>query len=78
MAEHLAWQVRGGASLQLLEGSMVWGRMPLGRFGTQVVFADFDGPPPRPEREFFIDNLLVRIHFIIEMILVDRPCAMGV
>jgi len=28
--------------------------------------------------EFFIDNLLVRIHFIIEMILVDRPCAMGV
>ena len=30
------------------------------------------------QREFFIDNLLVRIHFIIEMILVDRPCAMGV
>ena len=29
------------------------------------------------EREFFIDNLLVRIHSIIEMILVDRPCAMG-
>jgi len=27
---------------------------------------------------FFIDNLLVRIHLIIEMILVDRPCAMGV
>jgi hypothetical protein len=26
------------------------------------------------EREFFIDNLLVRI----EMTLVDRPCAMGV
>ena len=26
-------------------------------------------PPPRPaEREFFIDNLLVRIHFIIVMI----------
>jgi len=24
------------------------------------------------EREFFIDNLLVRIHFIIEMILVDH------
>ena len=22
-------------------------------------------PPPRREREFFIDNLLVRIHFII-------------
>ena len=30
------------------------------------------------KREFFIDNLLVRIHLIIEMILVDRPCAMGV
>jgi len=30
------------------------------------------------EREFFIDNLLVRIHLIVEMILVDRPCAMGV
>ena len=24
--------------------------------------------PPLEEREFFIDNLLVRIHFIIEMI----------
>ena len=33
---------------------------------------------PQREREFFIDNLLVRIHLIIEMILVDRPCAMGV
>jgi len=30
------------------------------------------------EREFFIDDLLVRIHLIIEMISVDRPCAMGV
>ena len=30
------------------------------------------------ERELFIDNLLFRIHIIIEMILVDRPCAMGV
>jgi hypothetical protein len=28
------------------------------------------------EREFFIDNLLVRIHPIIEMISVDRLCAM--
>ena len=25
-----------------------------------------------------IDNLLVRIHLIIEIVLVDRPCAMGV
>ena len=30
------------------------------------------------EREFYIDNLLVRIHLKIEMILVDRPCAMGI
>jgi hypothetical protein len=30
------------------------------------------------EKEFVIDNLLVRIHLLIEMILVDRPRAMGV
>ena len=30
------------------------------------------------EREFFIDNLLVRTQVITWMILVDRPCAMGV
>ena len=31
------------------------------------------------EREFFIDNLLVRIHLIMsQMFLVDRPRAMGV
>ena len=30
------------------------------------------------EREFFIDNLLVRIHLLIEMTAVDRPCAMRV
>ena len=29
------------------------------------------------EREFFIDNLLVRSHLIIEMLSVDRPCAVG-
>ena len=34
--------------------------------------------PCRSERDFFVDNLLVRIHLIIEMIPVDRPCAMGV
>ena len=27
-------------------------------------------------REFLVDNILVRIHLIIEMSLVDRPCAM--
>jgi len=30
------------------------------------------------DKELFIDNLLVRILSIIGMILVDRPCAMGV
>jgi len=30
------------------------------------------------EREFFIGNLLVRIHLIIKMILVDLSCAMKV
>ena len=30
------------------------------------------------EREFIIDNLLARVHLIVEMILADRPCAMGV
>ena len=30
------------------------------------------------KREFFIDILLVRIHYIIVMILVAWPCAMGV
>ena len=37
-------------------------------------------PPPLPierEREFLIANPQVRIHLIIEMMLVDRPCAMG-
>ena len=29
------------------------------------------------EREFFIDNLLVRIHLIMEMVLVDRGAAPG-
>ena len=30
------------------------------------------------QREIFIDYLLVRVHWIIEMIVVERPCAMGV
>ena len=29
------------------------------------------------EKEFLIDNILVRIHSIIQMILVDQSCAMG-
>ena len=38
-------------------------------------------PPQRimqRESEFFMGNLLVRIHLIIEMIAVDRPCAMDI
>ena len=30
------------------------------------------------KQEFCMDELLVRIHSIIERILADRPCAMGV
>ena len=33
---------------------------------------------PIRERAFFIDNLLVRIHLNMKMVLVDRPCAMGI
>ena len=44
--------------------------------GTLFGNISLNGLCPR-ERDFFIDNLLVRIHLIIEMILVDRPCAMG-
>ena len=37
-----------------------------------------EGHPLEKYREFCFDNLLVRIHLIIEMTLVDRPCAMGI
>ena len=36
-----------------------------------------DGFDLQREKKFFIDNQLVRIDLIIEIILVDRPCAMG-
>ena len=39
---------------------------------------DDDSPLNPKERKSFIDNLLVRIHLIIETILVHRFCAMGV
>ena len=45
---------------------------------TPLYLAAKQGHTDVAEREFFIDNLLVRIHFIIEMISVNRPCAMGV
>jgi hypothetical protein len=47
----------------------------LGRFGGQGLRRHGEAPA---EREFFDDNLLVRIHSIIEIISVDRPCAMDV
>ena len=34
-------------------------------------------PETEREKEFVIDNLLVRIHLIIEKIYLDRPCAIG-
>ena len=44
----------------------------------RVTFLDSTRTVDVKVREFFIDTLLVRIHLIIEMNLVDRPCAMGV
>ena len=41
-------------------------------------FLDVTGGGLIAERQIFIDNRLVRINLIIEMICVDRPCAMGV
>ena len=41
------------------------------RYATSVPYIR----PTEREKELFIDNLQVRIHLIVEMILVDRPCA---
>ena len=43
----------------------------------QVSYGRIVGVSSR-EREIFIDNLLVRVHWIIEMIVVERPCALAV
>ena len=44
-----------------------------------VAFSGADSQPTSSHSsEFFIDNQLVGTHLIIEMILVNRPCAMGV
>jgi len=56
-----------------------WG-VPL---ALRTCVAPWGGGVPRAtysagEGEFFIVNLLVRIHLIIEMTLLDRPCAVGV
>jgi len=51
-------------------------------FGERNIPCSWQGASERRvlsrEREFFIDNLLFRIHSIIKMNLVDRPGAMGV
>jgi len=47
----------------------------------KVLHADLPADPfygRAKAREFFIDNLMVRIHFYRQDDLVDRPCAMGV
>ena len=46
--------------------------------GTLVGFSPNPDGCRTAEREFFIDNLLDRMHYVVEMILVDRPCAMVV
>ena len=45
--------------------------------GLDIIAEAIFDPAKVLERYFFIDNLLVRIHLIVEMILVDRLCAMG-
>ena len=64
----LSWQICTTNPACQLENS------PKFRWGTTSA----ESPEKVGERDFFIDNLLVRIHLIIEMILVDRPCATGV
>ena len=72
----------GGLRLLLSEHGTSWVKVPghswrdkwtarSGRLSQLYIPRDFHS-----QREFFIDNPLVRIHLIIEMILVDRPCAM--
>ena len=50
--------------------SSIWSAPLLGSWGAHPVEVE-----PARERDFFIDNLLARIHLISGMILIDRPCA---
>ena len=61
---------------QLVEGFGCWG-MGMRRAISHASNLDLTIRQVSGEREFFIDNRLVRIHFIIEMILADRPFATG-
>ena len=63
----LAGTFLGGMARPALEGLLTAGEA-----------LPFVGEVCKRAREFLFDNLLVRIHFIISMILVDRPCAMAV
>ena len=47
-------------------------------FDERVVLHRVGGPVPEADREFFIDNQLAQIHFIIDIILEDQPHAMKV
>ena len=59
-------------------GCRVWGGGPSAP-QPMSLGASHDPRCVRPVKgESFIDKLLVRIHSIIDMILVDRPCAMGI
>ena len=53
-------------------------RLLSGEIATEVTAPASRQRARLPEREFCIDNLLVRIHVIIGMIIVDRPRAIGV
>ena len=54
------------------------GRAPLLNICVQLDVTPSSLDTAGRDREFFIANLLVRIHLIIEIILEDRPRAMGV
>ena len=52
--------------------------VPLYRFIRRRFWGALASDQTSMQRKFFIDNLLVRIHLIIEMTLVDRSYAMRV
>ena len=64
--ELIVWEVFGGAMA------------PVGTCTPHQLWPIRAVDPPQKERKHFIDKLLVRIHFIIEMIIADRPCALWV
>ena len=77
--------VLGGEAVSYERGTPVWVPRPWSMAGPSAAPASLPDAISAAraaiagkEREFFIDNLLVQTHLIIEMIIVDRPCAMGV